>query len=119
MIQIKRTRKRSYQGVAQYLPLAIAGVFILLLVLTIVGFTGKGRLTARMSESREMMAASVQSDINKAMNSYTAVSRKAADLSGDTLPKLKMYMYAASDMYIFSFGSVSPESSAALRRTAV
>lgn len=99
MITFKRTRKRSYQHPGEkYFFYSIAGVFALMLVMLVVAFSGRNRLNTQLCEAREMMAASIQTDMNQAFSSYDGINRKSADLQGDILPAMRQHMYAANSM---------------------
>ncbi len=99
MVIFKRNRKRNYQNPAEkYALYGLAGVFTLMLVMMIVGFSGRSRLSGLLMETREMMAASIQSDMNKVLQSYDSIDRKSADLGGDILPTMRQHMYAANSM---------------------
>lgn len=99
MISFKRTKKRNYRNPREkYILSSIAGAFALLLILIIVAFSGRNSLQLQLHETQDILAASIQSDVNKAMNSYETIHRKNADLSGDVLPDLRRHMYAAYEM---------------------
>lgn len=99
MISFRRSRTRSFEHQGEkYLLIALAGSFILLVVMLLFAFSGKSRLQAQMDESLEMMAASVQSDVYNALNSYRTIDHKSADVEGDILPTMKRHMYSAHSM---------------------
>lgn len=95
----KRQRRRGYERVRlSYLEMGVIGGFVLILLAMLIlnGF----RVSAqnRLTQSREAMAASVQNDVNQAFGVYGSINRKNADLEGDILPKLRLYMYSAYSM---------------------
>ena len=99
MLSFKRTKKRTYQNPREkYIALSLACVFALMLVFTLVGFTGKNSLRAQLNETQDILAASIQSDLSDALNSYEGIDRKSADLAGDILPTMRTHMYAAYEM---------------------
>lgn len=99
MISFKRTKKRNYQHPGEkYFLYGIAGMFVLLLVLMLSAFSGKERLDDQLTETCEMMAASIQSDLSKAIDSYETIGRTSADLGTEILPEIERHMYAASSM---------------------
>lgn len=99
MISFKRTKKRNYHNPREtYIRSFIAGAFALLLVFAVVAVSGRSRLQTQLSETQDILAASVQSNITKAMNSYEGINRKSADLSGDILPTMRRHLYAAYGM---------------------
>ncbi len=99
MISFKRTKKRTYRSPKEkYLWLSAAGVFCLMLILTLVGFLGKNSLQMQLMETQDMLAASIQRDMSEALNSYESIDRKSANLSGDILPTMRRHMYAAYEM---------------------
>ena len=78
MISFKRTKRRSYRNPAEkYFFCGLAGVFVLLTVLMLTAFSGKGSLQTQLDEAREMMAASISSDMQQALSSYENIDRKA------------------------------------------
>lgn len=99
MISFKRTKRRNYHNPRnKYLLSSIAGAFALLLILTIIGFAGKNGLQMQLNETQDMLAASIQSDMSKALNSHEGINRKSADLPGEILPTMRRHMYAAYEM---------------------
>lgn len=99
MVSFKRTRKRNMQHPGEkYFLYGIAGMFVLLLILVVTAFSGKGRLDNRLTETREMMAASIQSDLSKAISSYESIGRTTADLGDEILPEIEQHMYSANSM---------------------
>ena len=99
MISFKRTKRRNYHNPRnKYLLSSIAGVFTLLLILTIIGFAGRSSLQAQLNETQNILAASIQSDMSKALNSHEGINRKSADLPGEILPTMRRHMYAAYEM---------------------
>lgn len=99
MISFKRTKKRSYQNPGErYFLYGLAGIFVLLTVLMLSAFSGKGSLQTQLDEAREMMAASIQSDVQQALSSYESIGRKSADLQNDVLPALRRHMHSAYAM---------------------
>lgn len=99
MISFKRTKRRNYTHPGEkYMLAGAAGIFVLLLVLTLSAFSAKGSLQMQMNDAREMMAASIQRDMNQVLSSYEAIDRKSANLAGDILPTMRQHMYAAYEM---------------------
>lgn len=99
MLSFKRTKRRNYQNPREkYIAFSLAGAFALLLILTLVGFTGQSRLRARLAETQDILAAAIQSDLNDALDSYAGIDRKSANLSGDILPTMRRHMYSAYEM---------------------
>ncbi len=99
MLSFKRTKKRNYQNPREkYIALSLAGAFTLLLILTLVGFSGRSRLQARLTETQDILAAAIQSDLNDALDSYAGIDRKSANLADDILPTMRRHMYAAHEM---------------------
>lgn len=99
MISFKRTKKRNYRNPREaYLISAVAAAFAVCIILMLVGFLGRNTLRAQLSETQDMLASSIQSDISKALNSYEGIGRKSANLSGDILPTMRRHMYAAYEM---------------------
>ena len=80
------------------MTVGIAGAFVLLAILMLSAFSAKSSLQAQMNETREMMAASIQRDMNEVLGSYKTIDRKSADLTGDILPTMRQHMYAAYEM---------------------
>ena len=99
MIGFRRPRMRTFeQHGEKYLLLALAGSFILLVVMLLFAFSGKSRLQKQLDTSLEMMAASVQSDVYNALTVYRTIDHKSADVEGDILPTMKRHMYSAYSM---------------------
>lgn len=99
MLRFKRTKKRNYHNPREkYILSAVAGAFLMMILLTVIGFAGKNALRTQLNETQDMLASSIQSDVNQAMNCYEIISRKNADLSGDALPDMRGHMYAAYEM---------------------
>ena len=109
MISFRRTKRRDYRQYREkYVIFCIAGMFILLLVMMLTATSGKKRLENQLIETREMMAASIQSDMNKVIRAYETIDHKSADLAGDVLPTMKKHMYSANEMndvLLETFGS--------------
>ena len=62
MISFKRTKKRNLHHPGEkYMLLGVAAMFVLLMVMMISALSGKSHLEDRLVETREMMAASIQS----------------------------------------------------------
>lgn len=99
MIRFKRTKKRTYRNPREkYLALSLAGVFGLMLILTLVGFLGKNSLQTQLNETQDMLAASISRDLSQVLSSHENIDRKSANLSGDILPTMRRHMYAAYEM---------------------
>ena len=99
MVSFKRTKKRNYRHPGEkYLTLGVAGMFALLLIVMLAAFSGRSHLEAQLNETREIMAASIQRDMNEVLRSYENIGRKSADLAGDVLPTMRRYMYSANGM---------------------
>ena len=99
MISFKRTKKRNYHNPREkYILSSLGGAFLLLILLVLIGFNGKSRLHLKLTDTQDMLAASIQSDVSSAMNCYESIHRKNADLSGDILPTMRRHMYAANEM---------------------
>ena len=99
MVSFKRTKKRNFRSpVIKYLSLSAAGVFALLLILVLVGFSGRNSLRAQLSETQDILAAAIQSDLSDALDSYEGIDRKSANLADDILPTMRRHMYAAHEM---------------------
>ena len=99
MVSFRRTKKRNYQHPGEkYFLYGIAGMFALLLILMISAFSGKGQLNHQLTETREMMAASIQNNMSKAISSYETIGRTTADLGDDILPEIQQHMYAAHSL---------------------
>ncbi len=99
MISFRRSRTRSFEQQGEkYLLIALAGTFILLVIMLLFAASGRNRLQAQLDETREMMAASVQSDMYAAISSYLTIDRRSADIEGDILPTMKNHMYSARSM---------------------
>lgn len=99
MISFKRTKRRNYTHPGgKYMTVGIAGAFVLLAILMFSAFSAKSSLQAQMRETREMMAASIQRDMNEVLGSYKTIDRKSADLTGDILPTMRQHLYAAYEM---------------------
>ena len=76
----------------------VAGMFVLLLVMMLSAASSRNHLDNRLNEAQEMMAASIQNDMNKVLRAHDTIDHKSADLSGDILPTMKQHMYAANEM---------------------
>lgn len=99
MISFRRTRRRSYRHPGEkYLLLGTIGVFVLLLALMCGTIVSRNHLNARRIDEREMLAASIQSDMNEVIRAYETIGRKSANLADDILPTMKQHMYAAYRM---------------------
>lgn len=99
MISFKRTKKRNYRYPGEkYMLYGIAGMFVLLLILMLSAFSGKNQLENQLTETREMMAATIQSNMSKAISSYESIGRTSADLGDDILPAIEQHMYTAHAM---------------------
>lgn len=99
MVSFKRTKRRNYKHPGdQRLLLGVAGMFVLMLTIILGVSSGKNRTEAQLAETREIMAASIQSDMNEALRSCENIDRKNADLAGDVLPTMRLHMYAANEM---------------------
>lgn len=99
MISFKRTKKRSYRNPTEkYFFYGLAGVFVLLTVLMLTAFSGKSSLKLQLDEAREMMAASISTDMRQALGSYENIDRKSADLQNDILPTMQQHMHSAYTM---------------------
>ncbi len=99
MISFKRTRRRNYKHPGEkYMLLGLAGMFALMLIIMLSASSGRSRLEAQLGETREIMAASIQSDMNEVLRAAENIDRKNADLAGDVLPAMRLYMYAANEM---------------------
>ena len=99
MISFKRTKRRNYKHPGEkYLILGVAGMFALMLIMMLSASSGRNRLEAQLDETREIMAASIQSDMNEVLRASENIDRKNADLAGEVLPTMRLYMYAANEM---------------------
>lgn len=99
MISFKRTKKRNFRSPRmKYLSLSAAGAFALLVILVLVGFSGRNNLRALLGETQDILASSIQSDLNDALDSYEGIDRKSANLADDILPTMRRHMYAAHEM---------------------
>ena len=108
MISFKRTKRRSYKHPGEkYLALGIAGMFALLLVFMLTAFSGRNRLDHQLGETREMLAASIQSNMTIVLRNSENLSRKSPALVQEALPAIRRHMYAANEMnaiLVESFG---------------
>ena len=99
MISFKRTKKRSYRNpLKRRLLFCVVGLFAVMLTLTLSAFASRSRMAAHLTETREIMAACIQSDMSKALSCFETIDRKSADLSGEVLPTLRLHMYSANSM---------------------
>ena len=99
MVTVKRQKKRSlHSPAARYKIGACAVVFIAVLALCAFGLSERFRLQTQIEDLTDYMAKSIRTDLNQALQSYNAMDRRSADLSGDILPNMKRYMYSAYSM---------------------
>lgn len=99
MISFKRTKRRNYQQPGEkYVLFGAAGMFVLLLIMMLTATSGRNHMENKLTDTREMMAASIQSDMNRVIRAYETIDHKSADLAGDVLPTMKQHMYSANSM---------------------
>ncbi len=99
MISFKRTKRRNYRHPGEkYMAIGIAGMFGLLLVFMLTAFSAKSHLEHQLDETREMMAASIQSDMTIVLRNSENLSRKSTTLVSEALPAIRRHMYAANEM---------------------
>ena len=100
MIIFKRRQKRSFHPTSRQIKrYACVGAVALLLFFAIFGMCSRAAARARLARTRDLLAASIQDDMNQVLISYDSMSRKSnSAIVEDVLPGMERHMYSASTL---------------------
>ena len=99
MIIFRRKRARDYRHpYKRYALYAAGGAYALLLLALLITLSAKNAANRTLEECRDVMAASIQENMNQALRSFDEINRRSADLQGEILPSMKQRLYAADAM---------------------
>ncbi len=92
--RLKRPRATAHRSNLYPVYAIIALIAALAIALTVVSVLLSQR-AKRLEAGRDALAAHVQTDLNMALRTFDEASLPKADLAGEVVPGMRMYLYAA------------------------
>lgn len=92
--RLKRPRATAHRSNLYLVYAVISLIAALVIALSVVSFLLTQR-AKRLETGYNLLAGHIQTDLNMALRTFDQASLPKADLSGEVLPGMRMYLYAA------------------------